>query len=295
MNPPTTTLDAPAGAPAPGSVARPAETPRSGGSARELVADSLVFARRHLEHIRQIPEKLLDVTLQPLMFVILFAYVFGGAISVGQGSYREYIVCGVLVQTLTFGMMGPGMSMAEDLREGVVDRFRTLPVQRYAYLLGHYVAEFLGLLLATVILLSAGLIVGWRTHTPVLHVVGGFGLLLLFASAMIWLGTWIGLAVRSPDAVQGVAFTVMFPLTFLSNAFVPLASLPKVLQWVAAWNPFTAVVGAARELFGNPASPVTRHTWPIDHPVPAAVLTSLVVLAIGVIGSFTRYRSRTTD
>jgi ABC transporter DrrB family efflux protein len=295
MNPPTTTLDVPTGAPDAGPVVRPAESPRPAGSARQLVADSLVFARRHLEHIRQIPEKLLDVTLQPLMFVVLFAYVFGGAISVGQGSYREYIVCGVLVQTLTFGMMGPGMSMAEDLREGVVDRFRTLPVQRYAYLLGHYVAEFLGLLLATVILLSAGLVVGWRTHTPVLHVVGGFGLLLLFASAMIWLGTWIGLAVRSPDAVQGVAFTVMFPLTFLSNAFVPLASLPTALQYVAAWNPFTAVVGAARELFGNPASPVSRHTWPIDHPVPAAVLTSLVILLIGLVGSFTRYRSRTTD
>ena len=295
MNPPTTTLDAPAGPPAVGAGDRPAEAPRSAGSVRQLWSDAVVFAGRHLEHIRQIPEKLLDVTLQPLMFVILFAYVFGGAISVGQGSYREYIVCGVLVQTLTFGMMGPGMSMAEDLREGVIDRFRTLPVHRYAYLIGHYIAEFCGLLLATVILLGAGLIVGWRTHTAVLHVLGGFALLLLFASAMIWLGTWIGLAVRSPDAVQGVAFTVMFPLTFLGNAFVPLASLPKMLQYVAAWNPFTAVVGAARELFGNPASPVTRHTWPIDHPVAAALITSLAVLAIGVGGSFRRYRARTTD
>jgi ABC transporter DrrB family efflux protein len=274
---------------------RSARAPRAGGSVRELCSDSLAFAGRNLEHIRQIPEKLLDVTLQPLMFVVLFAYVFGGAISVGEGSYREYIVGGVLVQTLAFGLMGPGISIATDLTEGVVDRFRTLPVHRHAYLLGHYLAEMAGLLVATVILLGAGLVVGWRTHTDLLHVGAAFGLLLLFATAMIWLGTWVGLLVRSPDSVMGVAFTLVFPMTFLSSAFVPIATLPDVLQWVAAWNPFSAVVGAVRELFGNPASPVVRHAWPIDHPVPAALIITTVILAVAVTGSFARYRTRTAD
>jgi ABC transporter DrrB family efflux protein len=274
---------------------RSARAPRSGGSVRDFWSDSLAFAGRNLEHIRQIPEKLLDVTLQPLMFVILFAYVFGGAISVGHGSYREYIVAGVLVQTLAFGLMGPGVSIATDLTEGVVDRFRTLPVHRYAYLAGHFLAELAGLVLAMVILLGAGLIVGWRTHTDLLHIGAAFGLLVLFAAAMIWLGTWIGLLVRSSDSVMGVAFTVVFPMTFLSSAFVPLATLPKVLQWVAAWNPFTAIVGAVRELFGNPASPVTRHTWPVDHPVAAAVLTTGTILVLAVAGSLSRYRTRTAD
>jgi ABC transporter DrrB family efflux protein len=251
---------------------------------------------RHLEHIRQIPEKLLDVTLQPLMFVLLFAYVFGGAISVGQGhSYREYIVAGILVQTIAFGLMGPGVSIATDLTEGVVDRFRTLPVHRYAYLVGHYLAELLGLILASVLLLISGAIVGWRVHEDLLHVLGGVGLVLLFASAMIWLGTWVGLSVRTSDAVQGVAFTLVFPLTFLSNAFVPLNTLPTFLQHVAAWNPFTAIVGAVRELFGNPASPVTRHAWPLDHPVAAAVITTTLILVVSVSGSFRRYRARTSD
>jgi ABC transporter DrrB family efflux protein len=275
---------------------RSARAPRAGGSVRGLWHDALIFTGRNLEHIRQIPEKLLDVTLQPLMFVLLFAYVFGGAISVGQGSsYREYIVAGILVQTIAFGLMGPGVSIATDLTEGVVDRFRTLPVHRYAYLVGHYVAELLGLVLATVLLLVSGTIVGWRVHEDLLHVLGAVGLILLFASAMIWLGTWIGLLVRTSDAVQGVAFTIVFPLTFLSNAFVPLNTLPKFLQWVAAWNPFTAIVGAVRELFGNPASPVTRHAWPIDHPVAAALITTLLILGASVAGSFHRYRTRTAD
>jgi ABC transporter DrrB family efflux protein len=260
-----------------------------------LWRDTMVFARRNLEHIRQIPEKLLDVTIQPLMFVLLFAYVFGGAIHVGGGNYREYIIGGILVQSLAFGMMGPATAIATDLTEGVIDRFRSLPARRAAYLLGHYVAELGGMALSIVVLLGAGLIVGWRTHQDVWHLGAAALLLLAFASAMIWVGTWMGMLVRSPDAVMGVAFVVVFPLTFLSSAFVPIESLPNALQWVASWNPISVMVAAVRELFGNPVAPVTKHTWPLEHPTLAAALCCAVVLAFGVVGALRRYKARTAD
>jgi len=136
-----------------------------------LMTDASIFARRNLEHIRQVPEKLTNVTIQPLMFVVLFAYVFGGAIKVGGAGYKEYLIAGILVQTLAFAMMGPSMSVATDVQEGVIDRFRSLPARQSAYLLGHYFAEMLGSILTILILLGAGLVVGWRTHAPFLHVV----------------------------------------------------------------------------------------------------------------------------
>ena len=136
---------------------------------RDWWSDTVVFAGRNIEHIRQIPEKLLDVTLQPLMFVLLFAYVFGGAINVG-GSYREYILGGILIQTLAFGLTGPGTAISTDLNEGVIDRFRSLPASRIAYVTGHYLAELAGMALSIVVLLGAGLIVGWRVHTDLLHI-----------------------------------------------------------------------------------------------------------------------------
>jgi len=258
-------------------------------------SDTMVYAGRNLAHIRQIPEKLLDVTLQPLMFVLLFAYVFGGAISVPGGSYREFIIAGILVQSIAFGLMGPATSIATDLSEGVIDRFRSLPTRKAAYLVGHFLAELSGMVLAIVILLGAGLIVGWRVHEDVGHVTAAALLLLLFASTMIWIGTWIGLTVRTPDAVMGVAFVLVFPLTFLSTAFVPINSLPNALQWVAAWNPISVMVSAVRDLFGNPTSPVARHSWPLEHPVVGAVLFTVALLAVAVPGALRRYQARTID
>ncbi len=184
-------------------------------------SDTRVYAGRNLRHIREIPEKLLDVTLQPLMFVLLFAYVFGGAIAVQGSNYREYLIAGILLQSLAFGLTGPATAIATDLTEGVIDRFRSLPSARSAYLSGHVLAELAGMGLSIVILLASGLLVGWRTHTDPLHVGGALGLLVLFAATMVVAGTLLGLLVRTPDAVMGVAFTVIFPLTFISNAFVP--------------------------------------------------------------------------
>ena len=258
-------------------------------------SDTLVFAGRNIEHIRQIPEKLLDVTIQPLMFVLLFAYVFGGAIAVKGGNYREYLIGGILVQSLAFGLTGPATAIASDLSEGVIDRFRSLPAKRSAYLAGHYVAEMGGLALSIVVLLTAGFLVGWRPHADLTHVTGSLLLLVLFASAMIWIGTWVGLTVRAADAVMGIGFVIVFPLTFLSNAFVPINSLPSVLQQIAAWNPVSVVVQAVREMFGNPTAPLTVRSWPLEHAQIAAFLYCALILAIAVPASLRRYRARTSD
>lgn len=259
-----------------------------------LVADSLVMARRNLAHVRQIPEKLLDVTLQPLMFVLLFAYVFGGVIAIPDGSYREYLIGGVLVQSLGFGLMGPATSIATDLGEGVVDRFRTLPMSRASYLCGHVIAELAASMLGVVVLLLAGLIVGWRIHADVLSAVAGLGVVLLFAFAMVWVGTWLGLVVRSPDAAQGVVFMVVFPMTFLASTFVPLDGLTPVLRAVASWNPISAFAAAVRTLFGNPTGMPVDPAWPLRHAVVVACAWALVLLAISVPLAIRRFRTRTT-
>ncbi len=267
-----------------------------GSNLAQLWSDTLVYAGRNIAHIRQIPEKLLDVTVQPLMFVLLFAYVFGGAISVGSGgSYREYIIGGILIQSLTFGLNGPATAIATDLTEGVIDRFRSLPATRASYLLGHYLAELGGMVLSIVVLLGAGLIIGWRTHNDIGHISGAVLLLLLFSSAMIWIGTWIGLSVRTPDAVMGIAFVVVFPLTFLSSAFVPINTLPTILEHVAAWNPISVIVNAIRALFGNPVPYAGVHAWPLEHPIPAAFVSCFVMLAVAVPMSLRAYRARTSD
>ncbi len=259
------------------------------------LSDSLLFARRNLEHIRQIPEKLTEVTVQPLMFTLLFAYVFGGAIAVEGGSYKEYLIGGILIQSLAFAMMGPATALATDLQEGVIDRFRVLPTKKRAYMLGHYLAELAGSALAVTVLLVSGLVVGWRPHTSIPEFLLAIALLMSFASAIIWLGLWLGALVRSPDAVMGIGFVIVFPITFLSNAFVPLETLPSVLQWVASVNPISVLVAAVRTLFGNPVAPVTKHTWPIDNPVPAAWIYVGVLLVLGYVLAQRRYAHRTRD
>jgi ABC-2 type transport system permease protein len=278
--------------PSPARAIAPAATrPRSGLGA--WWRDTVVFTGRQIAHIRQIPEKLLDVTLQPLMFVLLFSYVFSGAMTIG-GDYREYLVGGILVQSLAFGLIGPATAMATDIGEGVVDRFRTLPTPRGAYLSGQFAAELLGMAVSIAVVLGTGLIVGWRPHElgpSLLALV----LIVAFASAMVWIGIFLGLIVRTPDAVMGVGFVIVFPLTFLSNAFVPLDSLPTALQTFAEWNPVSVLVAAVRELFGNPTPPITDPSWPLQHAVPLAFVECAVLLGLAVPLALRAYRIRTRD
>ncbi len=263
---------------------------------RWLASDAAVLAKRQFAHIRQIPEKLFDVTLQPLMFVLLFSFVFGGVIAVpGGGDYKEYLIGGILVQTLAFGMMGPGVSMATDLGEGIIDRFRSLPMSRPAYLLGHLSAEFAATVLAITIMVLAGLIVGWGINSTPLEALGGFGLLFLLAIAMLWLGTLIGVVARSPDVVQGIAFTTIFPLTFVANTFVPVGGLPEGLRQFAEYNPVSCWAAAVRTLFGNPTAIPDGSAWPLEHPVVASIGWCLLILAVVVPLTVRAYRKRTSD
>jgi ABC-2 type transport system permease protein len=262
---------------------------------RWLASDTLVLAGRSFAHIRQIPEKLLDVTLQPLMFVLLFAFVFGEVIAVpGGGDYHEYLIGGILVQTLAFGMMGPGVSMATDLGEGILDRFRSLPMSRPAFLLGHLTAEFAASVLAIAIMVVSGLIVGWRIHSDPAEALAGFALLGLLALAMLWLGTLIGVLARSPDVVQGVAFLVVFPLTFVAATFVPIAGLPTGLRQFAEYNPVSSWAAAVRTLFGNPTATPSDAGWPLQHPVLCSVLWCVGLIAVIAPLTLAAYRRRTT-
>lgn len=259
-----------------------------------FVADTLVFARRNLEHVRQLPEKLVDVTLQPIMFTILFAYVFGGVIAIPDGNYREYLIAGVLIQSLAFGIVGPALSIATDLNEGVVDRFRTLPISRSAYITGHVIAETAALAISIVVLSLSGLFVGWRIHSGVIHAIEAYALVLLFAFAMIWLGTYLGLIVRAPEAAQGMVFMVVFPLTFLASTFVPIDGLSPVLATIASWNPVSALTAAVRELFGNPVGLPANAAWPLQHAIIAALGWCVVILLIAVPLALRQFKRRTT-
>ena len=257
-------------------------------------ADGWVVALRNLMHIRHVPEKLLDVTAQPLMFVLLFAYVFGGAIHVpGGGDYKEYLMAGIFAQTMAFTFMGAAMSMAEDLHSGVVDRFRALPMARSAVLSGRVIADFLSALIGLAVLIGSGLIVGWGIHTNILHALAGFGILLLFTLAMLWLGTLVGMLVRAPDAAQGLGFVVLFPLTFLANTFVPTAGMGSFVRTLADWNPISAIVAAMREQFGNPSPVVHDAPWVLQHPAISAVGWSLALLAVVVPLAIRRYQRAT--
>lgn len=277
------------------STASPTTTPAGPARLRWLLSDTLVIARRSFAHIRQIPEKLFDVTLQPLMFVLLFSYVFGGVIAVpGGGDYREYLIGGILVQTLAFGMMGPGISMATDLGEGILDRFRSLPMSRPAFLLGHLAAELAAAVLAVAIMVVSGLIVGWRIDSSPLEALACFGLITLLAVTMLWLGTLIGVIARSPDVVQGIAFLIIFPLTFVASTFVPVGGLPDGLRQVAEYNPVSCWAAAVRTLFGNPTATPADAAWPLAHPVASALLWCAAILAVVVPLTLRAYRRRTT-
>jgi ABC-2 type transport system permease protein len=200
----------------------------------------------------------------------------------------------VLVQTMTFGMVCPATAIATDLNEGIVDRFRSLPMARSAFLFGHAIAAIAASLLALLIMVLSGLLVGWRIDSDLPHALGGFGLLILFATAMLWVGLLLGTLARSPDAVTGIAFLVIFPLTFLANVFVPAAGLPSALRTIAEYNPVSAVVAAARTLFGNPTALPAGAPWPLQHPVQSALLWSVALLLVAVPLALWRYRARTT-
>ena len=266
----------------------------SGGRASWALADGLTIARRNLTHIRNMPEKLMDVTVQPIIFTVLFTYIFGGAIQVPGSSYKEFLAAGIFVQTLTFTAAGTSVAVADDMEKGVIDRFRVLPIARSAVLVGQTLADLAASVLGLTILAITATLVGWRFHEGLPKALAGFGIILLFGYAMNWVGTYVGLKVRAPDVAQQVMFLVMFPLTFVANTFVPTASMPDWLQTIADWNPISSVVAAARELFGNGAGQIPSQAWPMQHPIEAALIWTFGILAVIVPLAVHRYRVATT-
>lgn len=273
--------------------------PRPKGGLQQGVSDSLIIARRNLLRMRRIPEVVIFGLIQPIMFVVLFSYVFGGSISIpgaglDAGTYREFLMGGIFAQTVTFATAGAGAGIAEDMHKGLIDRFRSLPMSRGAVLTGRTIADLAQTALTLVVLAVVALLVGWRAHENLLKVLGGFGLLLLLGYAFTWIGALIGLTVRTPEAATSGGLIWLFPLTFVSNAFVPSQNMPSFLQHIADWNPFSATVQAVRELFGNiPPNYPVPDAWPMQHPVLASVLWSVVIIAFFRTLAVRKYKSAT--
>jgi ABC-2 type transport system permease protein len=216
---------------------------------RRLVSDTLVIAERNLVRLPRAPDLLLAFTVQPVMFVLLFVYVFGGAISTPGYTYVDFLIPGIIVQNIAFGGFVTALGLNEDLHKGLIDRFRSLPMARAAVLAGRTLSDVVTNLLSIVVLVVTGLIIGFSFHADALEIVGGVGLLLLFGYAFSWVFAWLGLIVSSPEAANSVGFIAVFPLTFISSAFVPVESMPDWLQGFAEHNPITTFVDATRVLF----------------------------------------------
>jgi ABC-type multidrug transport system permease subunit len=251
--------------------------------------DGWVVAKRNLIKIARIPDLVIFSTIQPIMFVLLFAYVFGSAINVPGVNYKEFLMPGIFVQTVAFGAGITAIGLADDLQKGMVDRFRSLPMSRAAVLVGRTTSDLLNNLFVVIIMSLTGLLVGWRIHTGFWKGLAGYVILLAFAYAMSWISALIGLSVKSVEVAQSAGFIWIFPLTFLSNAFVPTAGMPPVLQTIAEWNPISSMVLSLRDLWGNAG--LARGTgFPAEYPIPLAIAWILLILIIFVPLSIAKYR-----
>lgn len=263
---------------------------RRGGLQRAL-SDGWVIAWRNVIKIIRVPEILVFVLISPIMFVLLFAFVFGGAIDPGEGvSYREFLVGGIFAQTVVFGATFTGAGIAEDMQKGIIDRFRSLPMSRSAVLVGRTASDVIYNLLSLIIMALTGLLVGWRVRGSLLDALAAFGLLLLFAYAFSWVMGYVGLLVPSVEVINNASFIVIMPLTFVSNAFVPLESFPSVLRTFVEWNPVSTLTQAIRELFGNTGSVPAADAWSMQHPVLYTLGWVVLILLVFVPLSVRQYR-----
>ncbi|WP_152189730.1 ABC transporter permease [Georgenia satyanarayanai] len=269
------------------SGATPQPRPVASASPLQAVGDGWTVARRNLIKIKRVPDLLVGSIVSPIMFILLFAFVFGGAISLGgqvdPDAYREFLIAGIFAQTVIFGATITGAGMAQDLKTGIIDRFRSLPMAPSAVLVGRTTADVVNNVLTIIIMSLTSLAIGWRIYTSVGEALLGYALLLFFAYCISWVMAFFGLLVRTPEVFSNVTFIVIFPLTFIANTFVPLESFPGPLRWFASWNPVSTVTQATRELFGNlPAGTPEPSGWALQNPVPYTVAWGLVILVIFV-------------
>jgi ABC-2 type transport system permease protein len=254
--------------------------------------DGMTIAKRNMIKIKRVPDLLVFTTLSPIMFVLLFAYVFGSSIAIPGVSYREFLMAGIFVQAVVFGATWTGLGLAEDMQKGIIDRFRTLPMARSAVLVGRTTSDVVINVISLVVMSLTGLIIGWRIHTSAGEALLGFVLVLLFAYALSWMMAVVGLWIRSPEVFNNASFIVIFPLTFIANTFVPSNNLPGPLKVIAEWNPVSAITQASRHLFGNtnPSSMPIPDAWPLQHPVIASLGWTAIILLIFVPLAINRYR-----
>jgi len=249
--------------------------------AQQVIVDSSVIARRNIIRIKRVPDVLVFVLIQPLMFVVLFAFIFGGSIDIPGGNYREFLVAGIFAQTVVFGATFTGAGLAEDMQKGLINRFRSLPMSRSAVVAGRTASDVIYNAISIVVMSIAGLMVGWRIRGSVLDAILAYALLLFFAYGFSWVMACIGLLVPTPEVVNNAAFLVLFPVTFIANTFVPADNLPSALQGIAEWNPISAVTHTSRELFGNiPAGTPPPQSWPLRNSVLYSLIWSLALIVI---------------
>jgi ABC-2 type transport system permease protein len=247
------------------------------------LSDGFVVAKRNLIKIKRVPDLLVFTTLQPIMFVLLFGYVFGGAIDVKGSSYKEFLMAGIFAQTVVFGATITGAGLAEDIQKGIIDRFRSLPMSPTAVLFGRTISDVVNNVIVVVVMSLTGLAMGWRIRSSVLDALGGFLILLIFAYAFSWVMAMVGLLAPSPEVVNNAAFVVIFPLTFVAPTFVPISTLPGPLRSFAEWNPVSAVTESARQLFGNiPAGTRAADGWAMQHPVSYTLIWCVAILVVFV-------------
>jgi ABC-2 type transport system permease protein len=254
-------------------------TTRAGFAPQRYLRDTLLLTGRSLRAIPRVPERLLDVTIQPIVFILLFLYVFGSAIHVHGISYKDYLFPGIIGQSLAFGIIGAGVATSNDMTEGVVDRFRSMPISRLSIITGQVMGQFCEALLGMTIVIGFGLALGWHPHLSVGHGFELAGLMILAMFAFTWTGVLFGMLVRSPDAMQGIGFIVIFPLSFMAGTFVPIAGMDAVPRAIAQWDPISALVASVRGLTQGTHS---TGSWQLEHPQLAMALWCVVILAIVV-------------
>jgi ABC transporter DrrB family efflux protein len=257
--------------------------------------DVRVLTRRNLVHVRREPAQLSDVTIQPVLFTLLFVYVFGSGITVPGGSYVDFALAGLILLNLTTSAIGTAVGLSTDLATGVIDRMRALPIWRAAILVGRSVSDVLASTLCVTIVAITGLVMGWRPDAAPLSVVAGFGIALLFSYALSWACACLGVVVDGPESAQGIGLVILFPLAIVSNAMVPTTGMPAWLRTIADWNPVSAVTAACRHLFGNPNPSSAIHAWPMQHPVEAALAWCAVILAVSAPLAVALFRRRITE
>jgi ABC transporter DrrB family efflux protein len=261
-------------------------------TATSVLRDTAVVAQRNLIKIKRVPDLLVFTLLSPIMFVLLFAYVFGSAIPLPGGiNYREFLMGGIFTQTVIFGATITGAGLADDMQKGIIDRFRSLPMARTAVLAGRTASDVVNNVLVLLVMSITGLVIGWRINTSPLQALAGYLLLLLFAYAVSWMMAYIGLLVPSPEVVNNASFIAIFPLTFIANTFVPTEGFPTVLRTFADWNPVSSVALAARQSFGNlPEGTPVPDVWALQHPYAYSLLWVAVILAIFIPLSARQFR-----